>query len=398
MAGVSPPLAASPARELDPGTRHLLDSLPGTPAYVVDARYDVLAWNQLAIPFIGDLSAVPEADRNMLRWMFRQPADDPRWSDADTLAFARVRWRTCAPRTRRYPGDRRIEELVTELLGISPQFAAMWAEHEVVVRRPVRKRSCTRRPGRWSSTATCCTSRTPASGWSSTRRSRARPRGRRSGGWASAPGKERSMRVAVLADIHGNLPALDAVLRDVEAAGVDAVVLDGDIADGPMPAQTLDRLAELGDRVIWVRGNSDRDLAAAFDGTFQPSGLATNAPAEYYEWCAARISQAQRDLLADLPLTVSLDIDGLGPVAFCHGTARDDNEFILVDSPVEHYRAAFAGLAEQTVVRWAHAHAVRPAGRWAAGDQPRFGRARLRPSGRGLGAARAGRGAAPDAV
>jgi predicted phosphodiesterase len=158
------------------------------------------------------------------------------------------------------------------------------------------------------------------------------------------------MRVAVLADIHGNLPALDAVLRDVDAAGVDAVVLDGDIADGPMPAPTLDRLAELGDRVIWVRGNSDRDLAAAFDGTFQPSGLATNAPAEYYAWCAARISRAHRDLLADLPLTVSLDINGLGVVAFCHGTARDDNEFILVDSPVAHYQAAFAGLAEPTVV------------------------------------------------
>ncbi len=158
------------------------------------------------------------------------------------------------------------------------------------------------------------------------------------------------MRVAVLADIHGNLPALDAVLRDVDAAGVDAVVLDGDIADGPMPAPTLDRLAELGDRVIWVRGNSDRDLAAAFDGTFQPSGLATNAPAEYYAWCAARISRAHRDLLADLPLTVSLDIDGLGAVVFCHGTARDDNEFILVDSPVSHYRAAFAEVAEQTVV------------------------------------------------
>ena len=71
------------------------------------------------------------------------------------------------------------------------------------------------------------------------------------------------MRVAVLADIHGNLPALDAVLRDVEAAGVDRVVLGGDLADGPMPAQTLDRLEELGERAVWVRGNSDRWLADA---------------------------------------------------------------------------------------------------------------------------------------
>ena len=65
-----------------------------------------------------------------------------------------------------------------------------------------------------------------------------------------AAGRETFMRVAVLADIHGNLPALEAVLRDVDAAGVDAIVLNGDLADGPMPAQTLDRLEELGNRAI----------------------------------------------------------------------------------------------------------------------------------------------------
>jgi putative phosphoesterase len=158
------------------------------------------------------------------------------------------------------------------------------------------------------------------------------------------------MRVAVLADIHGNLPALDAVLADVRAAGVDAIVLNGDIADGPMPAQTLDRLAELGERAIWVRGNSDRWLADAFDGTFASSGLPTNPPAAWFSWCAAKISRAHRDKLASLPLGVTLEIDGLGEVAFYHGTARDDNEFILVDSPISHFRAAFAGIAEQTVV------------------------------------------------
>ena len=148
------------------------------------------------------------------------------------------------------------------------------------------------------------------------------------------------MRVAVLADIHGNLPALDAVLREVEAAGVDAVVLAGDLADGPMPAQTLDRLEELGVRAVWVRGNTDRWLADAFDGTFQPSGLPTNPPAAYFEWCAARIGQAHRDRLASLPLSATLDVDGLGPVTFCHATARDDNEFITVDSPISHSQAA----------------------------------------------------------
>jgi predicted phosphodiesterase len=175
-------------------------------------------------------------------------------------------------------------------------------------------------------------------------------RQRTAGTLGSTRRKGAGVRVAVLADIHGNLPALEAVLRDVEAAGVDAIVLAGDLADGPMPAQTLDRLEELGERAVWVRGNTDRCLAAAFDGTFQPSGLPTNPPPAYFAWCAAGIGQAHRDRLASLPLSVTLDIDGLGPVAFCHATARDDNEFIVVDSPLDHYRAAFAGVPEQTVV------------------------------------------------
>jgi 3',5'-cyclic AMP phosphodiesterase CpdA len=82
------------------------------------------------------------------------------------------------------------------------------------------------------------------------------------------------MRVAVLADIHGNLPALDAVLRDVDHASVDVVVLNGDIADGPMPRETLDRLIELGERAVWVRGNTDRWLVDAFDGSLQLAVLA----------------------------------------------------------------------------------------------------------------------------
>lgn len=156
------------------------------------------------------------------------------------------------------------------------------------------------------------------------------------------------MRVAVLADIHGNLPALDAVLSDVDAARADAIVLNGDLATGPMPAETLDRLAGLGSRAIWVRGNADRELAAACDGQLDP-GLpeVARAPTEY---CATRLAGRHRDLLADLPLSVTLDVTGLGAVRFCHATARSDTEIVLVDSPVDRYREAFAGAAEPTVV------------------------------------------------
>lgn len=158
------------------------------------------------------------------------------------------------------------------------------------------------------------------------------------------------MRVAVLSDIHGNLPALDAVLADVYQEGPDLIVLNGDLADGPMPAQTLDRLAELGDRAVWVRGHADRRLVDAFDGNFMIPGLDTDPSADWFEWCAARLNRYHRDLLANLPPLAALNVDGLGPVAFCHATARDDGEYILVDSPSAHYKGAFAGVAEPTVV------------------------------------------------
>jgi putative phosphoesterase len=158
------------------------------------------------------------------------------------------------------------------------------------------------------------------------------------------------MRVAVLADIHGNLPALEAVLRDAEQAGVDAFVLNGDIVTGPMPAQTLDRLAGLGERAVWVHGNCEREVLRAFHGSTQHE---SGQPPEVWattEFTAAALTPAHRDLITNLPLSVQVDVDGLGSVRFCHATTRDDAEMVLVNSPVETFAEAFANCAEKTVV------------------------------------------------
>ena len=155
------------------------------------------------------------------------------------------------------------------------------------------------------------------------------------------------MRAAVLADIHGNLPALEAVLGDVDAAGADVIVLPGDMTVGPLQSETLDLLASLGERAVWVRGNCERNVVEAFDGTYQTTGAA-HEPGTI--WAGQQLSHEWRDRLAGLPLTVSLDVDGLGPVLFCHATARDDEEIILVDSPMEWFAEGFAGVTEQTVV------------------------------------------------
>jgi transcriptional regulator with XRE-family HTH domain len=140
MADENPPSAEGPSREISPGIRNLLDSLPQTPAYVVDAKYDVLAWNALATHFIGDLSGIAETDRNMIRWMFRMPATPGPWSDPDAERFARSTVADLRAAYGRYPGDPGIATLVTELLGVSPRFAQMWAAQEVQSRRPLIKR------------------------------------------------------------------------------------------------------------------------------------------------------------------------------------------------------------------------------------------------------------------
>lgn len=153
------------------------------------------------------------------------------------------------------------------------------------------------------------------------------------------------MRIAVLADVHGNLPALEAVLDEVDDVRVDRIVLLGDIAGGPMPAQTLDLLASLGDSAVWVHGNGERELVAGLDGEV-PAGPAGDTVAA----CVPLLEQRHRALMADLPMTVTIDVDGLGPTLFCHATPRRDDEFILVDSPMQRWEQVLQGVAEQVVV------------------------------------------------
>jgi putative phosphoesterase len=161
-------------------------------------------------------------------------------------------------------------------------------------------------------------------------------------------------RVAALYDIHGNLPALEAVLAAVDAAGVDAVVVGGDVVPGPMPRETLDRLLDLGAHVHFVRGNTDRLTVDAFDGRPLPARLPPPVP-EQVAWCAAQLDRAHRDALAALPLTVSLRVRGLGDVLFCHASPRDDDEIFTVRTPPERVRPMLAGVTERVVV-CGHSH------------------------------------------
>ena len=152
------------------------------------------------------------------------------------------------------------------------------------------------------------------------------------------------MRVAALYDVHGNLPALEAVLAEVDALGVDLVVVGGDVAIGPMPREALERLLALGERVRFVRGNGDREIAA------DPHAAGAGLWGQRTRWSAAQLERGERAWLAALPDTQSLDVDGLGPVLFCHGSPRSDEEILTRISSEERVASAVAGVFEGVVV------------------------------------------------
>lgn len=140
--------------------------------------------------------------------------------------------------------------------------------------------------------------------------------------------------LAALYDIHGNLPALEAVLTELQADPPEAVVVGGDVCAGPMPAEVLARLRELPWPTHWLRGNADRAVVMGFDGTIPPHLLEHPLYAGD-AWAAKRLQRADRDFLAQLPPLVALAVDGLGDVLFCHATARSDEERVTVVTPSE---------------------------------------------------------------
>ena len=151
------------------------------------------------------------------------------------------------------------------------------------------------------------------------------------------------MRVAALYDVHGNLPALDAVLAEVDA---DVILVGGDAVAGPWPAETLARLRGLEGDVHFIRGNADREIAE------QTPGL---APPHLMEFVRSRLSAEEIDFRGSLPLTESVAVDGLGDVLFCHATPRNDEEIFTRISPDDRWRAALDGV-EADVVVCGHTH------------------------------------------
>jgi predicted phosphodiesterase len=150
---------------------------------------------------------------------------------------------------------------------------------------------------------------------------------------AALPARPAAPRVAALYDVHGNLPALEAVLAE---AGDAQLVFGGDLAAGPMPAETLDRIIELGALVL--RGNADRELLSG------PSGGLID------EWVVGQLDDRHREYIEALRERIELDVEGVGRVLFCHGSPRSDEEMILKTTPDEWLQEMLEGVEADLVV------------------------------------------------
>lgn len=172
------------------------------------------------------------------------------------------------------------------------------------------------------------------------------------------------MRVAALFDIHGNLPALEAVFQDVRHADVDQVIVGGDVVPGPMPRETLRSLLDLDIPVQFIHGNCELAVLAqirateaspvTYWGTISGRPL-PDADQRVMRWTAQQLSREYEPLLASWPKTLRLEVPGLGNVLFCHGTPRSETEVFTRLTSADRLAPVFDGLGASVVV-CGHSH------------------------------------------
>lgn len=155
-------------------------------------------------------------------------------------------------------------------------------------------------------------------------------------------------RVAVLSDIHANVPALDAVLAEPDVADADLVVLCGDLTWGPEPQRTWELITGLGERAVCLRGNADRFARQLGSGARQPG-----SPRE--TWMREQHSPEVLAFLERLPFSVVVVVHGWGPVLFCHGSPRSDHELVTPGTPPSRFAELAAKLPGRTLVT-GHTH------------------------------------------
>jgi putative phosphoesterase len=156
------------------------------------------------------------------------------------------------------------------------------------------------------------------------------------------------MRVAAIYDIHGNLPALEAVLQEIRQAEVDQIVVGGDVLPGPMPCETLARLENLDIPVQFIQGNGEAAVLAQMAG--KDTDAVPEQAREAVRWVAQQLDSEHERFLDSWPKTLRVDVPGLGEVLFCHATPRNNTEIFTRFTPEDRLLPIFEGLNVPVVI------------------------------------------------
>jgi len=153
-------------------------------------------------------------------------------------------------------------------------------------------------------------------------------------------------RIAALSDIHGNLPALEAVLDDVQRKGVDGIIVAGDYTGGPQPQEATDLLRAVGSWMI--RGNTE-DYCLDYDRGEAPVGWRESKQWAAMRWSYSRLSRETLDFIASLPGQRVVAASDTAPIRVVHGSPRSSTEQLFPDrDPV-----ALQVLREADLLPWA---------------------------------------------
>ena len=156
-----------------------------------------------------------------------------------------------------------------------------------------------------------------------------------------------TVHLAVLSDVHGNLPALEAVLQDMQCCEVSGVIVAGDFIGGPQPVETIRRLRSLG---TWmIRGNSDDNLLRYGNG-LAPQAWYSSHQFALLRWAHRQVDKDTFEFLQSLPQQRIVRVPGTAAIRVVHGSPRDPGASVFPDREPSTLDVALAQVDEPVLV------------------------------------------------
>jgi putative phosphoesterase len=160
------------------------------------------------------------------------------------------------------------------------------------------------------------------------------------------------MRLAILADVHGNIPALETALKEIEKDAVDGFIVAGDMVAGPNPVEVINRLRELD---AWmIRGNNENYILRYASGE-APEWWYTSRQWSFMCWNFRGMDADTLNFMKELPEQRTVCFEGMDPICVVHGSPRNISELIYPEKDRAPLNIAL-GMVSEPVLIFGHTH------------------------------------------